>query len=209
MRLCAAMKVYMNPKFNRGGFETTFAKELVRLADSEKITKTVLRDLSRSVLEAHHATENVVYVNQLLAVLTPVNRKVAVLYFKAFSGFKYSEETKMFDKKVKPKYDAKDKASTEFLADPHNNIWTWADRHVKHEIDEPVSLITVVEKQVCKWVARAAKDKIKEIDLLKAFFAGGVHPSTILELMDSVGYDVKGINPLEMNEAILPAKTEV
>lgn len=208
MRLCAAMKVYMKPNFNRGGFEATYAKALERLQGAEKITKEVLRELSRSVLEAHHATENVVYINQLLAVLTPVNRKVAILYFKAFSGFRYSEELNLFEKKDKSKYDAKDKASTEFLADPHNNIWTWADRHVKHEAAETVSLTAQIEKQVSKWVERAAKDKVKEIDLLKAFFAGGVHPSTILELMESVGYDVEGINPVEMDEAIKPTKVE-
>lgn len=200
----------MNPVFNRGGFEVSFNKIIKALEKSEKLTKDTLRDVSRSVLEAHHATEHIGYINQLLSVLTPKNREMLTLFFKEFSGFKYESDTKTFKEKNKKKYDAAHAASMEALTDPHFNVWSWAEKNIKEmEVKPKAQLLDIVQERVESWVERAKKEKISEVDLLRAFFKGGVHPSTILELMDQAGYELGGINPVELDKDVLNAAAPV
>lgn len=59
-----------NIMFDRKVFEGKFHAGLGRLAGAEKTVREVLNELSRSILQAVHATENIGYVNQLLGVLT-------------------------------------------------------------------------------------------------------------------------------------------
>ena len=93
--------------FDKIAFEVAFASALVRLAASEKVTKEDLKTLSRSVLEAWHATGNVSYANKLLAVLSPVNKKTCVVFFRHFSGFSFDEVQGMFTGKSKKRYSNK------------------------------------------------------------------------------------------------------
>ena len=92
--------------FNKDKFNAYFDGKLGELAGAEKITKAVLLDLSRQVLAAHHETQDVGYINRLLVVLTPMNRKVANLYFSEFSGFNFSAKSEEFGKKDKKNYEA-------------------------------------------------------------------------------------------------------
>ena len=181
-----------NPAFNRGGFETTFKKQLSALTKSEKITKDTLRDVSRSVLEAHHATENVAYVNQLLSVLTPKNREMVTLFFKEFSGFKYANDTKTFSEKNKKKYDAAHAESMEALTDPHFNVWSWAEKNIAEmEVKPKPQFLAMVEERVHSWVERAKKEKVSHADLIVAFFKAGVDVDAITQAMEKLDVDVE------------------
>lgn len=180
----------MRQGFNVGGFEATYKKALRRLGTAEKITKEVLRDLSRSVLEAHHATENITYINGLISVLTPMNRKTAILFFKEFSGFKWNNEALSFEKKDKKQYASKQEASDKALADPHFNIWSWAERNVEVEKKPAPSLLETVKERAAMWHKQADKQHISDADLLVAFFSGGIDPSAIVEAMDKMGYEL-------------------
>ena len=77
--------------FDKVVFEAGFVRAIRHLGKAEKITKELLRSLSRTVLEAHHATEDVSFLNRTIEVLTPINRQVVVKYFQHYSGFHYDE----------------------------------------------------------------------------------------------------------------------
>lgn len=179
--------------FNKQLFDLSFQQSLEALAGAERITKETLKDISRTVLVAHHETQDIAYVNRIIGVLTPVNRKVAVLYFKAFTGFTYEDGEASFGKKSKKHYDACKKASDEFLAEPHNNIWSWAERNIDVE-QKPLDLskITVFIKSAMK---KAEAQGIAQSDVLKAVFAAGVEVDAIiacLETLDGIEVNVQG-----------------
>lgn len=129
------------------------------------------------------------YVNRLLDVITPVNRKVAVLYFKTFTGFAYSADEKQFGKKNKKNYDAALATCNAFLEDPLNNIWTWAERNI--DVEEKQFELSKVTTTFASFIKKADKAGIKQVDLLKAVMNAGVTVDTLLELMQSLdGIDV-------------------
>lgn len=173
--------------FNRESFLASFVVSLEALQQSESTTKRELRALSRTVLEYIVETSDIGPVNRLLLVLTPVNRKVAFKYFEHFSGFVANEEATQFKGKSKKRWDNCVKEAKEFLADPHNNIWTWADRNI--EITTKEFDIAQVTDAFKKFVKKAQKVNLTQKDVLKAVLSSGVELETILALMTEM-YDV-------------------
>ncbi len=174
--------------FDKATFEKHFAASIEKLANSENVTRKELKELSRSVLEAWHDTGNVVYVNRLLKVLTPINKKTAIVFFKFFSGFSFDDVMGEFTHKSKKRYDKAHKASVDFLADPHQNIWTWAERHI--EVEQKPFSIENVEKFMTRAIKQAAGVGMSQVDLLKAVFKAGIDPQCIVEVMDQLGYEL-------------------
>jgi hypothetical protein len=166
--------------FNRLQFEINFTASIDALQQSENVTKRELKVLSRSVLEAHHSTGDIVFINKLVSVLTPVNKKVAIIFFKAFSGFQWDDQNKVFTKKSKKGYDKAHTAYVEFMADPNNNIWSWAERNVEVE-PKPfdVSKVTTFIKSALK--------KAEQRDVLKAVLDGGIDADTLFALIEELG----------------------
>ena len=165
--------------FDKQAFDVSFPKELATLAKSEKVTKETLRNLSRDVLAAHHQTQDVSYINKLIAVLTPVNRKVATVFYAEFSGFRQLDG--VFTKKDKANYDKAQEASVVFLEDPLNNIWTWAEREVsveKKEFD-----IKQVTKSIENFNKKAADNGLTQADVLRAVLAAGFEVATLMAIM--------------------------
>ena len=190
----------MNVNFDKKAFQIQFAKDLKKLAGAEKITKEGLRDMSRSVLNAHHATEDVSFINQLIPVLTPVNRKVAILFFKEFSGFMWDAETMRFVKKSKKNYDNAHAASMAFLEDPHNNIWTWAERNVEVEKKPQPSVLEKVETFIHDILPKADKAGLTQADILTAIFKGGIKPEAVIAAFDAMGLELAGVEPEKQHE---------
>lgn len=170
--------------FDKAVFIKAFDAAIIALAGAEKITKAVLLDLSRSVLEAHHVTEDVGYINRLIAVLTPVNKKVAVLYFQAFSGFKYSAEAQQFTNKNKKDYDACHKAALEFLEDPLNNIWTWAAREV--EIEAKEFDLARLKKNLEATLKKSKDNGISQLQVIETMMEAGLELDTLIALMGKI-----------------------
>lgn len=181
----------MEQQFDKKVFELAFAKALKRIASAEKVTKEALRDLSRTILEAWHTTGDVSYANKLLAVLTPVNKKVFIEYAKHFSGFRFDDQTNMFTGKSKKHYDDAHKLCVAFLEDPLNNIWTWAERNI--EIAPKAFDLKDVTKWASNAIKKAQKENVSKGDLLAAMFEGGFELDDLLKVMDKLGYqaDVK------------------
>lgn len=165
--------------FDKQAFDISFPKDIATLAKSEKVTKETLRELSRNVLAAHHTTQDVSYMNKLIAVLTPVNRKVATLFFTEFSGFRQTDG--VFTKKDKANYDKAHEAAIIFLEDPLNNIWTWAEREVaveKKEFD-----IKQVTAAIERFNKKATDNGMTQADVLRAVLSAGFEMETLFTIM--------------------------
>lgn len=114
--------------------------KIATIAGAEKITKKVLGELSREMLDYIVTDESwdSDAINRLLAVLTPMNKRIAIIYFSHFTPFIVDEHgvfggmPKSKKDKAKRKLECS-KAVTEFLVNEDANIWSWAEEHVKIE----------------------------------------------------------------------------
>lgn len=158
--------------FDKKVFDKEFNRRIGQLGKAEASVRAELNVLSRGVLEAVHATEQIGYVNQLLAVLTPVNRKAAVVFFKHFAGFHYDEVSRMFTKKSKKRYEQAHKNAMEFLQDPNNNMFSWAERHIEVEQKpfDQASFLKAQHKAFIRAVQQARDNGIDQKELFAAMF---------------------------------------
>lgn len=183
----------------RDVFMVHFAASLALLSDSEVVTKRELRSLSRDLIVAIHGFEDatlmgdIQFINQLLPVLTPVNRKVARLFFTHFTGFHFDDKLGAFTKKSAKRGPEARAAAVKFIEDPMNNIWTWAEREITIEAKpfDPEK----VKKYISGAIEKAVKDGKTRLDVLSAVFSGGFTPEDIIALMDTLGYDMKEVAP--------------
>ena len=177
----------MSALFNKQAFERNFTEALERITKAENVTKHELKLVSRTMLEAWHITGNVHYINRLLKVVTPVNKKALIVFAKHFGGFSYDEVLGEFTHKSKKRYESAHKLALEFLENPNNNLWTWAERHI--EVQQKPFSVESVEKYMKTALAKVDGDKITQAKILVAVFKAGVDPMAILEAMDMLGYN--------------------
>lgn len=189
--------------FDKAQYAPVFKKSVAKLASAEKVVKAELLTLSRSVLEALHATEDIGYVNTLIKALTPVNKRVAVLYFKVFTGFSYSEEEQAFTRKDKKAYDAALAKANEFLEDPLNNIWVWAERNV--EVEAKPFDINAMKKQFESILKKAKDNQISELTAIETFMEAGLSMDTLIALMGKIAGEPAPVKEIAGNE---PAKEQ-
>jgi hypothetical protein len=173
--------------FNRETFATAFQASLDALAQSETVTKRELLALSRSVLEATHETGDIQFVNKLVAILTPVNRKAAIVFFKHFTGFTYDDALKMFTKKSKKRYNESFAKSIQFLADPNNNIWSWAERNI--EVEQKAFELDKVTHYLKMAMQKAKDANLSNVDLMRAVIKAGFTADDIIAIMEDVGLE--------------------
>lgn len=185
--------------FDKNTFERSFNVSVDKIMASEAISKRELRDVSRTVLEAWHATGNVVYANRLLKVLSPMNKKTCIVFFKHFSGFHFDEVMGEFDHKSKKRYETAHLECVKFLEDPTNNVWSWADRNI--ELQQKPFDISSIEKYMTRAVKQAAGVGLTQVDILKAVFKSGIDPACIIEVMDELGLEFMEQNPTVEREA--------
>jgi len=167
-------------------FNAEFDVALASLQKAEKITKATLSELSRLLLEQQHFNGDIQPCNRLLSVLTPVNCKTAVLFFMHFSGHVYSEKEGVFKGRDKAHFEAKQKNALAFLEDPHNNIWTWAEREVKIEA-KPFTLDKVT-KFMENALKKAEKEGISQTDVIKAILKAGIEPEAFVEILGELDF---------------------
>ena len=167
--------------FDKNQFDQSYKANIEKLAASEKITKELLRSMSRDVLEAHHATGDVAYINGLISVLSPMNKKTAVLFYKEFSGHLCNGEG-VFGKKDKKRHAEAHKASFDALEDPHFNVFSWADRHV--EIEKKPFTLGKLQQQMGSLVKKAEENRIPHADIIRTLFANGVGVNEFLKVME-------------------------
>lgn len=189
--------------FDKKVFDKEFNKRLGQLGKAESSVRAELNVLSRGVLEAVHATEQIGYVNQLVAVLTPVNRKAAVVFFKHFAGFHYDEATKMFTKKSKKRYDQAHKDAMAFLQDPNNNMFSWAERNIEVEQKpfDAQSFLKTQHKAFIRAIQQARDNGLGQKELFEAMFKPeegkpGLDVNALVAVLEAMGeVDVKQDEP--------------
>lgn len=158
-------------------------KGIASISRSEKIVRGRLAELSRSILDYIVVKESpdVGVINRLLQVLSPMNKKTAVLYFQHFIPHAYKEETKEFGKKLSPKKVEEIQVRVkDFLANEENSIWTWADDNIKLE-KKPVDYTDKLTRLVTKALSDPQAN-LDSIDILSAVIKGGV---TLEELFEA------------------------
>ena len=184
-------------KFDAVSFFNSFNITIKALAESERITKDALRSLSRECLMLVHYESNkqgdISPINQVLSVLTPMNRKTWVLFMQEFTGFLFNEKEQAFTRKDKRLYDDKCKAACDLLDDPHQNIWTWAERNIK--VEKKAFKLETLGKDVKK--ALEAKDEegnllYSKTDILRTVLKGGITPDDLIDLLKAM--DVVEVN---------------
>ena len=166
--------------FDKDQFDKQYQDNIAKLAASEKITKELLRSMSRDVLAAHHETGDVVYINGLIAALTPMNKKMSILFFKAFSGHTCNEEG-VFGKKDKKKYDEAKADSLANLEDPLFNVFSWADRYI--EVERKPFTLGKLQQQMCSIVKKAEQSKISHADIIRSLLANGIEVAEFLKVV--------------------------
>lgn len=172
---------------NINEFNARFVADLDAVKGAEKITREKLREMSRYMLEAlHDYAPDIRPVNDLLDVLTPVNKRVAIEFFIEFTGFMFDKKKAMFTGKDKKAYDAVKQHAIDFLEDPMNNIWSWAARNIEVEKKvtpfDPSAVTKAVEKQLKKANAQGVQDA--DVDLLLAVLEGGVSIEAMVQALN-------------------------
>lgn len=180
--------------FDKKVFEKSFKDGIAKLGKAEGLVRQQVNVLSRSVIEAIHATEQIGYVNQMLAVLTPVNRKAAVVFFKHFTGFHYDEATKMFTKKSKKRYDKAHADALAFLGDPLNNMFTWCERHIEVEQKpfDATSFLKGQHKAFVRAIQLARDNGVSQKELFEQMFnpkegKPGIDVEALVAVLASMG----------------------
>lgn len=178
----------------RADFMVTFAAQLAELAGAERITKEKLKDMSRSLLGALVGAPDydallvgdIQFTNSVIPILTPMNKKTFVLFMQEFAGFNFEEETCVFTTKVQRDKVKIRERTLAFLEDPHNNIWTWAEKHVK--VEKKAFKLEQVTKIIEK--AREATEGNDEAILL-AVLDGGISIESLVLVMEHMAQRVE------------------
>jgi len=176
--------------FNRETFTAAFNGTLKRLERAEHITKEVLKPLSRDLLFMLHTDDknagDIGYINRTIAVLSPANKKVFVLFMKEFTGFICNDEDTMFMKKRKAHYAEVQKKALAWLEDPLNNYWSWVGRQ-KIEAQPKDFDLEVIKDTTKKLLAKAAKNNISHAQVLGAMFDAGLSLDDLMVMLDNAG----------------------
>jgi len=174
-------------QFNSVGFVASFDAVLLSLENSEKITKAVLKGLSRDLLALLHTKNDkmgdIGYINRTINVLTPVNKRAFLAFCKEFTGFILNDDGTMFLKKSKKHYDAVAIRAIDWLDDPMNNIWSWQEKHL--EVERVVNPFDMdkVRLTLTQLKAKAEKNNISNTDIIGALFDTGF---TVQDLIDTL-----------------------
>lgn len=153
-----------------------------KIGMAEKVTKKLLGESSRLVLEyiVLNGSPDVASVNRLLSVLTPMNRATAIRFFSHFLTHKVDASAEHV---IGGKLAGEDKINKKvdlvktFLADPLNDIWTWA-KPLADDLAKDTDWGAMIERNV----KTALEKGFDPYDILVACLNGGVKVDTLVEL---------------------------
>lgn len=168
--------------------QKSIVSNIKKLAKSETVTKELLSGLSRDCLTyigLNHSTD-IATVNRLIGVLTPMNRKTAVLFFNYFLPFKLDHETDTFGSMVKGEkiLAAYQEKVVEFMATDENDIWSWASENV--EIEAKPKDFAVKVAALVKRALADENEAINASEVMTAVMAGGVSLKDLWALIGGI-----------------------
>lgn len=164
---------------------------LEAIANAEKITRAELAALSRELLIYVPDTQDIGIVNRLLGVLTPVNKRTAILYFGHFLPWEKENDAdgnfSRFGKKMlgEKKVKRKEQAIADWLTDEANTIWTWADENI--QIDKKKDFkggIVRAIKQALAGDEKTETPALDPMDVMAAIFEGGMTLDAMLAAVE-------------------------
>lgn len=167
------------------------------IGNAERITKAALSELSRSVLEYivvndgvegnNKGSEDSQVANRLIDALTPVNRKVAIAFFTKYLAFhaELDEDGQhvAFRGKDKKQWNRKTDMVREFLTDPHNNIWTYAQREIDI-VPKPMDFAKL-NQAVGQLIKKANKAKLGNQSVVQAMLSNGITVEDLLAVINA------------------------
>ena len=184
---------------NKKQLDAIFGAFLDSIREAEAVTKRELGAMSRTLVASIHGFGDAAdlagetdYINRLLPILTPMHRKLAVNFFRHFSGYNFDDKLGTFTKKNKVKYmDARAEAEL-LMAEKHplieenhpQNIWGWAE-HLKLEnpkVFNPEKVTKFVKNQI----GLATGAGLSKIDVLSAVFEGGFGMDDVVAMLEMV-----------------------
>ena len=180
--------------------KTVIETRIEALKASETVTKAELGAVSRDLLIYVPTSGDIGMVNRLNAVLSPMNNKTSVLFFRHFLPWKFDTEASMFTTKEKGQTKVTNKllAIEAFLKEEANSIWTWADENI-----ELKDRAKNYEAQITSLIDRAMKDKKYGIGVDKVFnavLAGGVPFEDLLGMVNTA-FELRAAEQAKANAA--------
>lgn len=170
----------------------TINSKIKTLAKAETVTKALLAELSRDLLQyvVAEQSHDVDAINRTLAILTPMNKATAVLFFKAFVPHAFDDELKVFGKLNGKKKEQLLPIVTEKLENPDFNIWSWAADNVKVE-QKPIDYLGNIKKAVTNALDES-KGGLSQAEVIKAILEAGMDLGALVTIMQSaVNADAK------------------
>lgn len=153
------------------------------LSNAEKMSKELFSPLSRDLLQFLLDTGDVRPINLLMSdgILSAINLRTARNFFKNFVPFENingkDDKLESFGKIKPSKKEEKFQKIRDFLADPLNNIYTWANRH------EEVVVKEWKIDHVTNTVKKALEKGFSKETILRATLEAGITAKDILALM--------------------------
>lgn len=173
------------------------------IANAEKITRVELAGVSRELLLYVPDSDDIDMVNRLLGVLTPMNKKMCIEFFKHFLPWEVEEnkdgEFNRFGKRSKKDKVVKRKleAITKFLSDEDNTVWTWGKDNLNLYKVKPfaANITKAVEKALAgDETDNGSTPALSHADVIGAVLAGGISIEDLLDAVD-MATGIKDITP--------------
>lgn len=175
---------------------TVYAR-VAAITAAEKITKVELAAVSREMLIYVPQSDDIDIVNRLISALTPVNKKVAILYFKHFLPWEEETDAKgnhvRFGKKMKlaKAITARLTLIKDWLAEESNTIWAWADDNIEVKKKDFAANIQKAIKAALKGDEKSGTEPLTHAQIVNAFFTAGL---TIDDLLDGCNMEEARLN---------------
>ena len=87
----------------------------------------------------------------------------------------------------------------EFLENPNNNIWSWAERHIT--VEHKAFDSEAITKYITGELKKAQGVGLTQVDVLKAVFKGGIDPATVVAVFEEMGLEFAEVEPVDIQPA--------
>ena len=163
---------------------------LERVKEGENITRPALGQISRELLLYVPESQDIEAVNRLIGVLTPMNRRAAILYFSHFLPWEVEKDNDgnfvRFGKKFEGEKKTKRRMSLidEWLKDEANNFWTWTDVNIQIKQKDFPAMIARTIKKALEGDVKSDTPALNKVQIMQAVMEGGVGLVELLEFVE-------------------------
>lgn len=164
----------------------TINTKIKAITKSENISKTLLAELSRDLLTyvVAEQSHDVDAINRTLAVLSPMNKQTAILFFKTFVPHAFDDETNTFGKLNGKKKEEMLALVNSNLENPDFNIWLWAVDNLKPVEKKATDFIGNIKKAISAALDEK-KGGLSQAEIIKAALEAGLDLSALVTIMQS------------------------